>query len=336
MTGIVLFSHGSLLCGAGGALESHAARLRRDFEFGLVEVGYLNYSEPSFAEAVSRLASAGATEIVIVPFFLAPGYFVTHSLPKCLASVRPSFPDIEFVIAEPLGTDERLADALIESAGGALTSERWREGLAEARAACRANPECPLFGEGCTYPVASNFVLGATPPDAGGVGLAGGRQSSLSKSDVLADGPHPPASSLNSGRGGEGSGGEALLVLVHGSPKAEANDGMYQVVEMVRDRGAFPVVQVGFLECNAPAIPDAIEACVRQGADKIVAVPYFLHMGTHVADDLPALLEEGAARWPNVEFRMGEYIGRSEKLTELLAARANEALGRKKETHYAR
>ena len=312
MTGLVLFSHGSLLCGAGGALEAHAACLRQEHGFGLVEVGYLNYSEPLFADAVRRLADAGASKIVVVPFFLAPGYFVTHSLPKCIDSVRPDFPEIEFVVAQPLGADLRLADAVLESAGGARTSEYWREGLDEARSACRRNPECPVHGEGCAYP-------GSHPPV---------------PSPVM-NGPHPPAPSPKVGRGGVGSGGGAVLVMVHGSPKAEANDEMFQVVEMARKKGVYSIVEVGFLECNEPTITQAIAACVRQGARRIAAVPYFLHMGNHVAGDLPSLLEVAAAEWPNVEFRMGEYIGRSERLTELLAARAAQALA-KEEKHNVR
>ncbi len=114
----------------------------------------------------------------------------------------------------------------------------------------------------------------------------------------------------------------ALLVMVHGSPRPIANQDMYKVVEDVKARGAFEIVEVGFMECNTPTIPEAIETCITQGAEKVIAVPYFLHTGTHVADDLPTLLEEGQRRHPNVEFTMGRYLGASPRLTEILADRA--------------
>lgn len=114
---------------------------------------------------------------------------------------------------------------------------------------------------------------------------------------------------------------EALLVMVHGSPRPVANEEMFRVVEVVRQRDVFPIVEVGFMECNEPTIPAAIDACVTQGATRILAVPYFLHTGTHVADDLPTLLEEGQRRYPAVEFRIGPYLGRSDRLTDILAAR---------------
>ncbi len=115
--------------------------------------------------------------------------------------------------------------------------------------------------------------------------------------------------------------------MVHGSPRPVANGDMFRVVEEVKARSVFDVVEAGFMECNVPTIPDAIDVCIAQGADRIVAVPYFLHTGTHVADDLPTLLEEARDRHPQVKFQMGRYIGTSPRLTDILAARAQAASG---------
>lgn len=119
---------------------------------------------------------------------------------------------------------------------------------------------------------------------------------------------------------------QALVVMVHGSPRPIANAEMFRVVEVVKGRGAYPIVEVGFMECNEPTIPEAITACIAQGATEIIAVPYFLHTGTHVADDLPTLIEEAMARYPDVAFRMGDYLGRSERLTEILTDRTRSVL----------
>lgn len=119
----------------------------------------------------------------------------------------------------------------------------------------------------------------------------------------------------------------AMLVMVHGSPRPIANAEMFRVVEVVKERGVFPIVEVGFMECNEPTIPEAIAACVEKGATEVVAVPYFLHTGKHVADDLPTLIEEAMARYPGVVFRMGNYLGRSERMTEILMDRTHAALG---------
>ncbi|MDX1931877.1 MAG: CbiX/SirB N-terminal domain-containing protein [Capsulimonadales bacterium] len=127
----------------------------------------------------------------------------------------------------------------------------------------------------------------------------------------------------------------ALLVMVHGSPRPVANEDMFRVVEAFRNRPEyrerFPIVEVGFMECNEPDIPTAIDRCIAHGATDVIAVPYFLHTGTHVCDDLPTLLEEGQRRFPNVKFKMGEYIGLSDRLTDILTERAATAPSKGKE-----
>ncbi|MBC8138224.1 MAG: CbiX/SirB N-terminal domain-containing protein [Fibrella sp.] len=119
----------------------------------------------------------------------------------------------------------------------------------------------------------------------------------------------------------------ALLILVHGSPRPVANETMFQVVQTLKARPEvgqrFPIVAVGFMECNEPNIPDAIDQCVAEGATSLTAVPYFLHTGTHVCDDLPTLLEEAQARHPHVTFQLSDYLGLSPRLTDLLIHRAD-------------
>jgi sirohydrochlorin cobaltochelatase len=118
---------------------------------------------------------------------------------------------------------------------------------------------------------------------------------------------------------------EALLVMVHGSPRPVANEDVYAVLDIIRERGVYPIVEVGFMECNDPTIPAAIDSCVAQGAERVIAVPYFLHTGNHVAEDLPNLLEEAQARHAEVEFLMGDYIGHDALIADVIRDRVMEA-----------
>lgn len=145
MNALILFSHGSVLCGAGEAIDAHAERLRARGEWDRVAVGYLNYSDPPFLETVDRLAAEGATRILVVPYFLVAGYFVQVDLPRCLAEARAAHPDITFTVADALRHDTGLADALLDAAIHARPPERWREPLERAAGSCRARRECPLY-----------------------------------------------------------------------------------------------------------------------------------------------------------------------------------------------
>ncbi|MDX1931878.1 MAG: CbiX/SirB N-terminal domain-containing protein [Capsulimonadales bacterium] len=150
MHALVLFSHGSLLCGAGEAVDIHAERLRQQGKYDRVAVGYLNYSEPLFAETVAALVAEGVDRITVLPYFLISGYFVRTSLPETLEPVRAAFPTVEFSVAPAIGFHETLAEALFDSAIHARTEERWRDPLKRAARACRPSPDCPLYGTpGC-------------------------------------------------------------------------------------------------------------------------------------------------------------------------------------------
>lgn len=142
---IILFSHGSLLCGSGEALKGHARRLQAQGLAPIVEVGYLNYSEPPFAEAVEKCVAAGATRLLITPYFLIPGKFVKVDLPQAVAQEQAAHPNIEFVVAQAIGYDDALADALIESAKTAAPPDTWRDDLKRAPQFCRPAPLCPLY-----------------------------------------------------------------------------------------------------------------------------------------------------------------------------------------------
>lgn len=146
MDALILFSHGSVLCGAGEAVDAHAERLRARGAWDLVEVGYLNYSTPRFLDTVDRVAAAGATRVIIVPYFLVAGYFVQVDLPRCLTEARARHPHLEFVVADALRHDPGIADAVLDAALHARPAAHWRDPLARAARACQARPECPLHG----------------------------------------------------------------------------------------------------------------------------------------------------------------------------------------------
>ena len=126
---------------------------------------------------------------------------------------------------------------------------------------------------------------------------------------------------------------KALLILAHGSPRAEANEDIVRIAEELRARDAYPLVEIGYLDCNQPDIPAAIELCVAAGAIEIAAVPYFLHSGKHFVLDLPQLLETAAAKHPAVTIRMGDYIGRQPQLDDVLRDRVHGAREASKSAH---
>lgn len=143
---IILFSHGSVLCGAGQNLADLARQMQARGDAAIVAPGYLNYSEPRFADTFRQCVAQGATSITIVPYFLVAGKFVKDDLPREIAAAQHEFPAIEVQVADAIRFHERLADALIACAGRARQPGAWRDTKAQAAAFCRANSRCPLYG----------------------------------------------------------------------------------------------------------------------------------------------------------------------------------------------
>jgi sirohydrochlorin ferrochelatase len=143
---IVLFSHGSVLCGSERNLFELAELMRRGGVAPIVEAGFLNYSEPPFVAAVQTCVDKGATRIVIAPYFLVAGKFVVKDLPEAIEQVRASQPDVEFATADVIGFHPALADAILASAAAARPPGEWHEALHQTSESCRENPSCPLYG----------------------------------------------------------------------------------------------------------------------------------------------------------------------------------------------
>jgi len=119
----------------------------------------------------------------------------------------------------------------------------------------------------------------------------------------------------------------AILLMGHGSRVAEANNALHAIADMVRQQG-YEIVEVAFREQHAPDIQAGIDACVANGAERVLLYPYFLFAGAHVLEDLPAEMAVARQRHPGVEMLMGDPLGTHPKLGEIVCERIREALGK--------
>lgn len=146
-SGLVLFSHGSLLCGSGRMLCDHAERLRETGDYVAVEPGYLNYCEPSVETAIANCVAAGARRVVIVPYFLVGGKFVVEDLPSRLDLATAPFVGVEFCIVHALEDHPLMRIAVDQLISTARDPRQWQQvALTEARTHCEIRSNCPLYG----------------------------------------------------------------------------------------------------------------------------------------------------------------------------------------------
>ncbi len=235
MKAAILVGHGSLRKASGAAMIRLAALLRREGTFQIATAGFLNFSRPTFMDAVARSVHKGATEIFVQPYFLISGYYVKTGVPKLIAEAKAAFPEVTFHLARAFDDHPALV---------ALTRKRAEEAA----------------------------------PDA-----------------------------------------DALLLMAHGSPLESANAPIVGVAEALKVHYAH--VQLGFMELNAPTIAEAAALLVERGAKRVVAAPYFLQLGEHVAADLPDEIDNARAQHPEVRFSLADYLSYDALLLEVIQDR---------------
>lgn len=115
-----------------------------------------------------------------------------------------------------------------------------------------------------------------------------------------------------------------VLFVAHGSLLSAANQELFDLIEAVKARGTYALVEPAFLEGASPSLPEGLSTCVAKGADKVVVIPYFLLLGKHVTDDLPRAIAAAKERFPPVEFVQGEHLSFSERLGAAVLSRIRE------------
>jgi sirohydrochlorin ferrochelatase len=117
----------------------------------------------------------------------------------------------------------------------------------------------------------------------------------------------------------------ALLLIAHGSRRAEANADLEFVAAELRARGRYGIVRVSYLELAEPGIEAGGIQCVEAGATDVILLPYFLSPGVHVVEDLTEARDKLRGRFPRVRFVLAEPLGRHPLLIDVLEQRADEA-----------
>lgn len=112
-----------------------------------------------------------------------------------------------------------------------------------------------------------------------------------------------------------------LLLLAHGSRRTASNREIEVVAERLGERlPQFDRVQAAFLELAEPSIEQAIDAAGAAGARQLVLLPYFLAAGRHVAEDIPRIVADRRARYPELQIELLPHLGAAEALLDALAA----------------
>ena len=114
MTGVLVIAHGSRAKETETALEDILSMVRAKMPDTVIECAFMEFSDRTIEKGVAALADKGVKKVKIVPYFLFMGVHMREDIPSMAAECAAKFPDIEIETGGPLGTDERLADILVD------------------------------------------------------------------------------------------------------------------------------------------------------------------------------------------------------------------------------
>lgn len=115
--GIVLVDHGSRRAEANAVVGEVAALVRAELGGGaIVEPAHMELAEPTIAQAFDACVASGADEVVVVPYFLAPGRHASDDVPRLVADAAKKHPDIPWRVTDVLGPDPLMARLVLARA----------------------------------------------------------------------------------------------------------------------------------------------------------------------------------------------------------------------------
>ena len=115
-----------------------------------------------------------------------------------------------------------------------------------------------------------------------------------------------------------------FIVFAHGSRVESANQAVRDVAAQMAASGPH-VVEAAFLELGTPDLTAATGLLIARGAQRIVVIPYFLMLGTHMQRDLPRLARDASHAHGDIEMQITLPLDGHPALVQALLDRAGEA-----------
>lgn len=111
-TAIVLIAHGSRTVAANQAHRKMAV----DLEAGLgmpVWAAFLELADPLIPSAIHQAAAAGATKVLVLPYFLYPGRHLSLDIPELVTTTAAMHPEADIVMLPGFGEDPAVLGVLV-------------------------------------------------------------------------------------------------------------------------------------------------------------------------------------------------------------------------------
>ncbi len=114
MKALVLIAHGSRRHASNEEVVSLVGSIAEAMkhEYPIVQAGFLELAEPLIPDAIDRCVQRGATNVVVVPYFLSAGRHVHEDIPAEVDRARAMHADVPITILSHIGGSELMPDMI--------------------------------------------------------------------------------------------------------------------------------------------------------------------------------------------------------------------------------
>ena len=120
--------------------------------------------------------------------------------------------------------------------------------------------------------------------------------------------------------------GDALILFAHGARDARWADSLNALAAAIRAQAGRASVSTAFLELQTPTLPEALEAAACEGAQRIHVIPVFWAAAGHVENELPPMLAQFGARYPQVSISVLPVLSELPGMLDFIARTIADAL----------
>ena len=116
MRHLLLIAHGSRRSESNQEVRAltEALRQRAGDRFDEVSCAFLELAQPNIPSAIDACVASGASQILVVPYFLSAGRHVAKDIPAEVDAKRAEYPRVEIQLADHLGAMPGIADLILE------------------------------------------------------------------------------------------------------------------------------------------------------------------------------------------------------------------------------
>ena len=118
---MLLVDHGSNREGANPVLVQVDEIIRARSDFDMVQYAHMEIAEPTISQGFDACVAGGVREVIVHPYFLAPGSHYNEDIPRLVAEAAARHPEVRWTITEPLGVHSKLCEVVLERVEAAIS-----------------------------------------------------------------------------------------------------------------------------------------------------------------------------------------------------------------------